>query len=420
MYTPGSSLARAALFAGITACAAPAADRPNILFAIADDLSYPHMSAYGTTWVTTPAFDRVASQGILFQNGYTPNAKCGPSRASVLTGRQAWELGQIGNHIAVWPANAFRTYVEALAEKGYHVGQTGKGWAPGRLESGSMRSLTGRDFSERRLTPPTKGISANDYAANFAGFLDAKAPDQPWCFWYGASEPHRHYEYGSGVRVGGKKTSAIENVPGFLPDNETVRNDLLDYALEIEHFDRHLGRMIALLEERGELDNTLIVITADNGMPFPRAKGMQYEYSNHVPLAMMWPKGIRNPGRVETSFVSFVDFAPTFLKIAGVDWKDSGMEPTSGKDLVELFADGYRKQDRSYIVLGQERHDYGRPMNQGYPIRSIIQEGWLYIHNLKPDLWPAGNPETGYLNTDGSPSKTAILDLRRQGIDRSF
>jgi arylsulfatase A-like enzyme len=136
-----------------------------------------------------------------------------------------------------------------------------------------------------------------------------------------------------------------------------------------------------------------------------------------MPLVASWPAGIRNPGRVEAAFVSSVDFAPTFLRAAGVDHASSGMMPISGRDLFEILKDAPRTQDRSYVILGQERHDYGRPGNQGYPIRSIVQDGFLYMHNFKPHLWPAGNPETGYLNTDGSPTKTAILNLRRQEVD---
>lgn len=95
------------------------------------------------------------------------------------------------------------------------------------------------------------------------------------------------------------------------------------------------------------------------------------------------------------------------------------MAKSPGKSLSDIFKNKTIK-NRSVILLGQERHDYGRPKNQGYPIRSIIQNGFLYMYNFKPELWPAGNPQTGYLNTDGSPSKTNILNMRRSGIDWSF
>src|SRR5690606_3009331 len=116
----------------------------------------------------------------------------------------------------------------------------------------------------------------------------------------------------------------------FWPDNDTVRADMLDYAYEIEYFDQHLQRMLDILEARGELENTLVVVTADNGMPFPRTKGQEYEYSNHLPLAVMWPAGISSPGREVNDFVSFIDFSPTFLELAEVEAAGSGMQPITG------------------------------------------------------------------------------------------
>ena len=396
-----------------------AADKPaNILFALADDWSYPHAGAYGCKWVKTPAFDRVAREGVLFTNTYTPNAKCAPSRACILTGRNPWQLKAACNHICFFPTE-FKTYAEALAEHGYFVGMTCKGWSPGVANdaSGKPRAMAGRPFNKRTALPPTSEISRNDYATNFADFLDAAPAGQPWCFWYGSVEPHRAYEYGSGVAKGGKKLSDLDRVPGVWPDNETVRNDMLDYAFEVEHFDRHLDRMLAELEKRGQLDNTLVLVTADNGMPFPRAKGNEYEVSNHMPLAAMWKNGIRAPGRTVTDFVSFIDFAPTFIEVASVKWAQTGMAPAAGRSLTDIFRSeksGRAVPARNHVLLGQERHDIGRPHDWGYPIRSIVTDGWIYLRNFEPTRWPACNPETGYLNTDGGATKTVILDAHRK------
>lgn len=406
-------LAFAFLSSAVTGRSILAAERPNILFCIADDASYPHMGAYGCSWVNTPGFDRIAREGLLFTNAYTPNAKCAPSRACILTGRNSWQLKEAANHIPFFPAE-FKSYVETLAEHGYTVGKTGKGWAPGVANDadGQPRQMTGRSFDQRKTQPPARAISNNDYAGNFAAFLDACPDEKPWCFWYGGFEPHRAYEYGAGVRKGGKKLEQLDWVPGFWPDNDTVRNDILDYAFEIDYFDQHLSRMLDQLEKTGQLDNTLIVVTADNGMPFPRIKGQEYELSNHLPLAIMWKKGIRQPGRTIDDFVSFIDFAPTFLEVAGVDWNSSGMASTPGRSLTDIFQSersGQVTADRDHVLIGKERHDIGRPHDWGYPIRGIVKGGMLYLHNFEPDRWPAGNPETGYLNCDGSPTKTVLL-----------
>ena len=265
-----------------------AESRPNILFAIADDWSFGHAGAYGSRWVNTPGFDRVAKAGILFQNAYTPNAKCAPSRAILLTGRNSWQLKEAANHVCYFPAE-FKSYAEALNDNGYFVGFTGKGWGPGLAndKDGKRRQITGRSFQRRTAKPPARGISRNNYAANFGDFLAAAPKGKPWCFWYGALEPHRGYEKGIGQKRG-KKLTDIKHVPGFWPDNDTTRGDMLDYAVEVEHFDNHLVKMLDALEKAGQLDNTLVVVTSDHGMPFPRCKGQAYDYSNHVPLAIMW------------------------------------------------------------------------------------------------------------------------------------
>ena len=392
-------------------------DRPNILFAIADDASFPHMSAYGTTWVNTPAFDRVAREGLLFNRAYTPNNKCAPSRAAILTGRNSWQLEAVANHWAYWP-DKFGSYVEALANSGYFAGHTGKGWAPGIAETddGQPRHLAGQPFEEHTTEPPTEAISNNDYAANFRAFLEAAPDDQPFVFWYGATEPHRSYEYGSGLRLGGKRLEDIDHVPAAWPDNDSVRTDMLDYAFEIEYFDQHLGRMLDMLERRGELANTLVVVTADNGMPFPRSKGQQYELGVHLPLAIMWGNGVSNPGRVIEDHVSFIDFAPTFLDVAGVSRPATEMEPITGRSLTDIFySDDAGQVDprRDHVFIGKERHDIGRPNDWGYPIRGIVTDDYLYLRNFKTNRWPAGPPETGYLNTDASPTKTVVIEGRK-------
>ncbi len=411
------------LLANCDCCFAADAARPNILFAIADDWGL-HAGAYGTRWVKTPAFDRIAREGLLFQNAYTPVAKCAPSRACVLTGRHLWQNEEAGNHLAFFPTN-LKSWPETLREKGWHTGITGKGWGPGIANDtdGKPRLITGKPFNERKTLPPTKAISNNDYAANFSDFLDAAPKDAPWCFWYGSQEPHREYEFQSGVNKGGRKLSDIDRVPSYWPDNETVRHDMLDYALEIEHVDSHLGRMIAELEKRGLLDNTLIIVTSDHGMPFPRVKGYAYHDSNHVPLAIRWPRGVRNPGRVIDDFVDFTDIAPTILDSAGIASKDSGMMPITGKSwrpIIESEKAGLIVSERDHVLIGKERNDVGRPNNHGYPIRGIVTAEHLYLHNYEPGRWPAGNPETGYLDTDGGPTKSLILDLGRANRSDRF
>ncbi len=375
--------------------------QPNILLAIADDLAWPHLSAYGCKFVNTPTIDRVAAQGTLFNHCYTTAPTCTASRGSLLTGLYPWQLEEGCQLWGLLPQK-YATYPDILNNHGFHIGMTYKGWGPGSVAaSGRTHNPAGPSFDKRKCTPPTPCMSSNDYAANFADFLECKPEKSPFCFWYGAKEPHRTYTQGSGLQHG-KRLSDVE-VPGYLPDCETVRSDFLDYALEVERFDRDLGRMLEILRRRGELDNTIVIVTGDNGFPFPRAKATLYQNGCHVPLAMAWGDRM-TPNRTLDDFVSFVDFAPTFLDLVGIDptpWKFSGQ---SFKDLILSSKSGIVDPCRDRVQTGRERHGFSRPDNTGYPSRSIVTNDYLYIRNFEPEKLP--------LDVDASPTRAFVESCR--------
>ncbi len=234
-------------------------------------------------------------------------------------------------------------------------------------------------------------MSSVDYAANFDAFLRQRPSEAPFVFWFGAHEPHREYNTGEGLRQGKKLEDAPP--PAFLPDHPTVRSDLLDYCVEIEWFDSHLGRMIASLEQAGELDNTIIIVTSDNGMAFPRAKANTYEFGIHVPLAIRW--GNRAPaGRTIDDVVGFVDLTATLLHAARVSHPD-GPGGLSGRSfLPQLVSDlsGLINPD-ACAYAARERHSYSRHQNATYPQRALRTSQFLYVRNFRPDRWPAGDPE---------------------------
>lgn len=395
---------------------------PNILFAIADDHSYPHTSAYGFRAISTPAFDRVAKRGVLFTNAFVSSPGCSPSRAALLTGRHTWQLEEAGTHASSFPAKHV-VYPDLLEKAGYFVGYTGKGWGPGDWKAGGrLRNPAGPEYNQRKLEPPLKGISETDYASNFKDFLDARLKDQPFCFWFGAHEPHRRYDEGAGLKAG-KKLEDVQ-VPAFLPDTPEVRSDILDYCVEIEWFDRHLGRMLKILEERGELENTLVVVTADNGMPFPRAKANPYEFGIHVPLAISWPARVP-AGRTVNDPVSLVDLAPTFLQAAEIS--ASATRTMLGRSLMNILRSdqsGSVDRSRQTVFSARERHSSSRPSNLGYPARAVRSRDYLYIRNLKPERWPAGDPQSynengqlgpmhgAYHDIDASPTLTFLASKR--------
>jgi arylsulfatase A-like enzyme len=382
-----------------------AAERPNVLFVIADDWGFGHAGAYGCDWVKTPAFDRVAREGALFKNCFTNNPKCSPCRASILTGRNTWQLEEACCHFGLFPAK-WAVYPDVLERAGYHVGFTGKGWGPGDFKAGGFtRNPAGPAYNRHRLKPPYRGIGATDYARNFADFLAKRPKGAPFCFWCGGHEPHRAYEAGSGVRAG-KKLADVK-LPAYYPDSPVVRSDFLDYALEVEWFDSHLGKILKQLGETGELDNTLIVVTSDHGAPFPRMKGQIYEDGFHIPLAIRWGKQVK-PGRVVEDFLTVRDFAPTFLEAAGVKAPDT-ITGRSFLNVLRSEKSGRVDPTRTRVLVGKERHDVGRPDDLGYPARGLRTTEYLYVRNYEPSRWPVGDPETGYRNCDDGPAKTHIL-----------
>ncbi|GAB5407013.1 MAG: sulfatase [Aureliella sp.] len=374
------------LVLGSSTAVAIGAERPNILVAISDDQSYPYASAYGEPVIKTPAFDRVARNGILFHNAFTPCPGCSPMRAAFLTGQHVWQIRNAGTHASSFPRE-LETFTGRLRSGGYRIGYTGKPWGPGNYKiSGWTENPVGPAFSKKKNKSP-QGISSTDYAGNFDSFLDQTDASEPFCFWYGGHEPHRSFKKGAG-REAGLSTEDVR-VPGYLPDDEEIRSDLLDYFVEIQWFDQHLGRMLDSLDKRGLLENTIVIVTSDNGMAFPRAKANLYEYGIHMPLAISWPAGIQQPGRDDRSLVSLLDVTATIYDVSTI--QPAASQPLSGHSLKPVFEGKENKSDA--VLSGRERHSSSRYRSLGYPCRSVRTEKYLYIRNLKPERWPAGTPQ---------------------------
>ena len=378
---------------------AHAGSRPNILFCIADDWGYPHAGCYGDSVVRTPNIDRLARVGVVFEQAYVSSPSCTPSRGAILTGQWHWRLGPAGNLWCVFPKE-LPTYTRLLSEAGYAVGYSGKGWGPGRSEEG--------------------GNPAGTRFKDFEQFLKQRpSPDEPFCFWIGTIDPHRPYKAGTG-KASGLDLNAIE-LPACFPDNEVIRSDVADYYFEVARFDRVVGNAIESLKKRGLLKNTVVVVTGDHGMPFPRGKSNLYDLGTRVPLVVSWPGHFPGHRRV-TDFVSLTDLAPTFLELAGV----AVPKEMTGRSLMPQLTSsqsGRIDPQRDHVLTGKERHVPAQeaPDMGGYPCRSIRTDEYLYIRNYRPDRWPNGTPNyekaaipgAWYGDTDNGPTKTDIIEHRR-------
>jgi uncharacterized sulfatase len=385
---------------------------PNILIAITDDHSWAHTSAQGSTFVDTPNIDRISEQGLRFNNAYSGSPGCSPSRAALLTGRHHWMIGPAGTHGSTFPVH-YETFVDVLDHAGYTVGFTGKGWGPGDwLSGGRTRNPAGDEYNGVKLDGPLPvGISSVDYAGNFERFLASRQGGEPFYFWVGSHEPH--LKYAEGPRTDEELARVV--VPGFLPDTPASRSMLLDYADEIAHFDHHMGRILEILEKSGELENTLIIFTADNGMPMPRAKANGYDYGIHVPLLMRWDaRG--GKGHTVEGPVGFTDLSATVLAAAGLPVPDHYV----GRSLLPLLLGEETELDYQRAVYsGRERHSSSRYQNLSYPQRMMRSGDYLVIWNPKPERYPAGAPrrlEDGQL----SPPASAYHDIDDSVIKREL
>jgi len=372
--------------------AAPADRRPNILLCIADDWAWPHASIYGDPVVRTPTFDRVAREGVLFTHAFSAAPSCTPSRAAILTGQAPHRLEEGGNLWGFLPAK-FAVYPDLLEQAGYFVGFTRKGWGPGDFKAGGRtRNPAGPQF------------------ADFAEFLRQAPRDRPFCFWFGSHDPHRPYQRDAGLKAGMKPE--LVRVPPFWPDAEQVRRDVLDYYFEVQRFDRETGELLALLEQQGRLDNTLIVITGDNGWPFPRSKANLYDAGTRQPFAVRWPARVPGGRRLE-DFVNLADLAPTFLEAAGL----KPLPEMTGRSLLGLLTGREKPGRRNEVFLERERHANVRRGDLSYPIRALRTREFLYLRNFRPDRWPAGDPDLYHSvgpfgDCDDGPTKRFILARR--------
>ncbi|MGA0133900.1 MAG: sulfatase [Opitutales bacterium] len=385
-----------------------AADRPNILLILGDNWRFPHAGVLGDPHARTPAFDRVAREGVLFTHAFNPAPSCSPCRSSLLTGRAIHELGERASLWSGFPQDT-PVFTQLLREAGYAIGYHGKPWAPGNFEASGWK--------ENPVGPKFPGLEA---------FLRTRRPGQPFFFWLGNTDTAT--KAGRRPCLEDAQQAGLDPkrlpIPPELPDCEEVRLDLLNYYGGIIRMDREATAALAVLEAAGELDRTLVVYTGDNGWQMPRGLGNCYDQGSRVPLAVRWGGAVKG-GRSVDAFVSLGDLGPTFLEAAGL----TPPKAMTMRSLAGLLR-GAPAAGRDAAFIGRERHADVRNGHLSYPMRAVRTRDFLYVRNLRPDRWPAGDPDNLFLHgrpfgdVDTTATKDFLLahkdDLARPFFARIF
>jgi len=399
---------------GVLSAATP--QRPNILFVFADDWGR-YASAYakvdGTPSINdvvkTPNIDRVAREGVIFRRAFVTAPSCTPSRSSLLSGQYFFRTGR-GAILqgASWDTS-IPSFPLMLRDEGYHIGKSYKIWSPG---TPADAPFGGQDYAHQKA-----GVLSNNYSenvtqmiergatleaarekieaeirGNFQEFLKADATGKPWLYWLGTTTTHRKWIKGSGKKLWGIEPEALAGkMPPFLPDVPEVREDVADYLGEVQAVDAYVGVLLKMLEESGQLENTLIVLSGDHGMPgVPAGKCNLYDHGTAVSLMARVPGG--KGGRVVDDFVNLMDLAPTLAEVGGV----APTQEMTGRSLWSVLKSDQSGQidpARTYVVSGRERHVAGaREGNLTYPQRALRTKDHLYVRNFHPERWPMGAP----------------------------
>ncbi|MEX0988201.1 MAG: sulfatase [Bacteroidales bacterium] len=325
--------------------------QPNFVIIIADDAAWSDNGAYGNNTIKTPNINKLAEEGVVFNNAFLTTSSCSPSRCSILTGRYPHSTSAPELHMPL-PADQL-LFAGELQKVGYYTAVAGK------YHIGPKRP----EFDTIYGGKP----SGCEY---WVEALQNRPNDKPFFLWLAASDPHRPY---------------IENiipephlpedviVPPFLPDNDSTRKDLAMYYDEISRLDDYLGQVMNELKRQGVDEETMVIYMSDNGMPFPRAKTRLYDSGIKTPFIVRWPAKLRK-GTTDV-LISSIDIAPTLCELA-----DAGIsESYQGLSFVPVLED-YTTNGREYIASEHNWHDY-----QAHE-RAIRTHDYLYIRNAYPEL----------------------------------
>lgn len=340
---------------------------PNVVFFIADDVSQDDFGCYGHPTIKTPHTDALAASGMRFDNAYLTTSSCSPSRCSIITGRYPHNTGAPELHVKL-PEAQIR-FPELLREAGYYT-----------VLSGKNHMFGNKDRAFDKITAGGGPGAEKDWVQH----VKERPKDQPFFFWFAAKDAHRGWEQSEHAPVYKNKDIVI---PPYLVDTEVTRDDLARYYHEVSRFDHFIGLVTAELKKQGVLDNTMIVIAADNGRPFPRCKSRLYDSGIKTPWVVHFPRVIKSP-TVSKSLISVIDLSATCLELAGIERPKS----IQGRSFVPILKDP-KAEVRQMVFSEHNWHVYKNHE------RMVRFGDFVYIKNNYPD-----QPNLCYESDDRFPA----------------
>jgi len=409
-------ITRRSMMSGVAApaIASSQSKQPNLLFLLSDDHSYPYLGAYGARWMSTPALDALANEGVRFDRAFTAAPQCVPSRAAFMTGRSPVAV-RMGRFNTPMPPDVV-TLPEMLRKLGYYTGVCGRYFhLDGVIKAGPLTSKVYEKYGMKNWAKRVDylDVSAQTQTpARFKDFLSKAPKGKPWFFWINFSDPHHVWDPDAG-----KVDPAKLAVPPYLPDFPGIREQLAHYCGEIERLDGLVAQNLDVLKKSGFEENTLVVFMGDNGMAFPHGKGSLYDPGLHVPLIARWP-GRTKRGATQ-ALVSGEDITPTFLEAAG----GRPLEVMTGRSFLGLITGG-RHEPRPYI-FGARVHHGNSPVTPktnaaGFDLsRCVRSQRWKLIYNCTPQM------EYQPVDSARGPGWQQMLAAHREGklkpeFDRAY
>ncbi len=350
--------------------------QPNFVIFIADDVSWDDFGCYGNDQVKTPNIDNLAAAGIKFSNFYLTASSCSPSRNSIMTGRYPHNTGAAELHTQ--PPLDMLSLPEMLKKNGYFTAQSGKFHMGEYIRKGF--DVISEEYEE----------IGNSGQESWMRVLKERPKDQPFFLWYASLDAHR--DWGENQYSGTHNPDDL-TPPFYLVNKEKTRKDLAQYYDEIYRFDRRIGEIIEELKGQRVLDNTMIIVMADNGRPFPHSKTRVNDRGMKTPFVLFWPDKIEEEQECN-SLVSVIDIAPTLMELAGIEAPES----FQGKSFSALI-DNPEKEFRNYVFAEHNWHDYEAHE------RMVRNKNFMYILNSRPM-----QPQMGPADAVKSPS---FFDLRQ-------